>query len=202
MLTEPVRSALAAFLTLLLAAPAAPAQETPAPSKLNLVIVEGDGAINNVRQRVTREPVVQVEDENRKPVAGAAVTFLLPNQGASGVFADGSRMLTVMTDENGRAVARGLKMNNNPGQMEIRVTASKSGLSTSGTITMTSVAAAAAAGISTGLLVTILAIAGGAAAGIAVGVTRNGDSTPPPPGPQPPAPTVLTPGAPTVGPPR
>ncbi|MCX6624029.1 MAG: hypothetical protein NTY38_23795, partial [Acidobacteria bacterium] len=27
--------------------------------KLNLVIVEGDGAINNVKQRVAREPIVQ-----------------------------------------------------------------------------------------------------------------------------------------------
>ena len=49
-------------------------------AKLNLVIVEGEGAINNVRQRTAREPIVQVEDENHKPVAGAVVVFLLPNQ--------------------------------------------------------------------------------------------------------------------------
>ena len=30
--------------------------------------VEGDGAINNIRQRTAREPIVQVEDENHKPV--------------------------------------------------------------------------------------------------------------------------------------
>jgi hypothetical protein len=36
---------------------------------LNLVIVEGDGVINNIRQRTAREPIVQVEDENHKPVA-------------------------------------------------------------------------------------------------------------------------------------
>ena len=57
--------------------------------RINIVIVEGDGAINNVRQRVAREPIVQVEDENRKPIAGAAVTFLLPNQGAGASFANG-----------------------------------------------------------------------------------------------------------------
>jgi hypothetical protein len=71
------------------------------------VIVEGEGAINNVRQRIAREPIVEVVDENKNPVPGALVTFLLPQNGAGAVFADGSRMMTVMTDESGRAVARG-----------------------------------------------------------------------------------------------
>ena len=38
---------------------------------LNLVVVEGEGQINNIKQRSAREPVVQVQDENHKPVAGA-----------------------------------------------------------------------------------------------------------------------------------
>ena len=42
--------------------------------------------------------MVQVTDENRKPVAGAAVVFLLPNQGAGGTFANGARSLTTLTD--------------------------------------------------------------------------------------------------------
>jgi len=65
---------------------------------LSITIVEGEGAINNVRQRVNREPIVQVEDNNRKPVAGAVVIFLLPDSGASGTFTDGSRMLMTVTD--------------------------------------------------------------------------------------------------------
>ena len=60
--------------------------QTPNPSALNLVIVEGEGAINNIRQRTARETIVQVEDENHRPVAGAVVAFLLPSDGASGVF--------------------------------------------------------------------------------------------------------------------
>ena len=83
------------------------AQE-PGPLKLNLVIVEGDGAINNIQERTARERIVQVEDENHRPIAGAAVMFSLPNNGASGVFANGSRSMTVLTDSQGRAVARGL----------------------------------------------------------------------------------------------
>src|SRR5690348_13602149 len=41
---------------------AARAAAQDAPAKLNLVIVEGEGAINNIRQRTAREPIVQVED--------------------------------------------------------------------------------------------------------------------------------------------
>src|ERR1043165_315721 len=80
--------------------------------QLNLVIVEGDGAINNIRQRTAREPIVQVEDENHRPVAGAAVVFTLPQTGAGGVFANGSNTLTAITNSQGRAIARGLKPNN------------------------------------------------------------------------------------------
>src|SRR5690349_10386612 len=40
-------------------------------AKLNIVIVEGEGAINNIQQRVAREVIVQVNDENNRPVGGA-----------------------------------------------------------------------------------------------------------------------------------
>ena len=168
-----------------------------AAGKLNIVIVEGEGAINNVRQRVAREPMVQVEDENRRPVAGAAVTFLLPNQGASASFANGSQSLTITTDAQGRAVARGLRPNNVNGQYNIRVNAVSEGRTGTATISQTNalVAAAAAGGISAKVLA-IIAIAGGAAAAGTVAATRGGNgnggagSRPP---------TVITPGSPTVG---
>ena len=41
------------------------------PAKLNISILEGEGSINNIRQRVAREAMVQVDDENHKPVAGS-----------------------------------------------------------------------------------------------------------------------------------
>src|SRR5271167_3255494 len=102
-----------------------PAQE-PRP-RLNIVIVEGEGAINNVKQRVNREPIVQVEDENHKPIAGAAVVFFLPNQGPGGTFANGARSLTVTTDAQGRASMASVNHNSLAGQMQIRVTASFAG---------------------------------------------------------------------------
>jgi len=146
--------------------------------QLNLVIVEGEGAINNIRQRTAREPIVQVEDENHKPIAGAAVVFLLPDQGASGVFANGARTLTVSTDAQGRAVAHGFHPNGVSGKLQMRVTASYQGKTANATISQTNMAGAAAAGAAgagiSAKLIAIIAIAGAAAAGGAIAATRGG----------------------------
>ena len=146
--------------------------------QLNLVIVEGEGAINNIRQRTAREPIVQVEDENHKPIAGAAVVFLLPDQGASGVFANGARTLTVTTDAQGRAVAHGFHPNGVSGKLQMRVTASYQGKTANATISQTNMAGAAAAGAAgagiSAKLIAIIAIAGAAAAGGAIAATRGG----------------------------
>ena len=188
-----LKSCLAASLPFFLLAAQLPAQD--AVQSLRIEVIEGEGAINNVKQRFAREPIVQVEDENRKPVAGAAVTFLLPNQGASGIFPNGARSFTTITDANGRAVARGLRPTNN-GQFEIRVNASKDGKTATKNIGVTNAIATAA--ITAGKLAAILlALGGGAAAGIAIANSGGGGTTPTPN-----PPTVLTPGAPTVGGPR
>ena len=173
---------------------------------LNIVVIEGEGAINNIRQRTAREPIVQVEDRNRKPVAGAAVVFMLPEQGASGVFPNGSRMLTVMTDENGRAAARGLRPNTVRGDLKIRVNASHEGRTGSATITQTNAivgaaAAAAGGGLAAKWIAVIVAVAAAATVGGVVAATRDsGNGTAP--GPAARTPTTVTPGAGTVGPPR
>ena len=176
-----------------------PAWSQQAVTGLSITIVEGEGAINNVRQRVNREPIVQVEDENHRPVAGVAVVFLLPNQGASGTFADGSRTLMTVTDNQGRASARGIRPNGQSGPMVIRVTATFQGLTASSTITQTNAAgaAAASAGLSTGAKwAIILGIAGAAAAGGVFAATHGGGSTPAATAPPP---IVITPGTPGVG---
>jgi hypothetical protein len=153
------------------------AQDEP-PTQLNIVIVEGEGAVNNLRQRVVREPIVRVEDQNHKPVAGAIVSFLLPGNGAGGTFANGSNLLTVTADANGRAVAHGIKANNVSGQYQIHVRASVGTVNAEAVISQVNAAAVAAggAGVSTKLIV-VLAIAGAAAAGLAIGLTRGGPQT-------------------------
>jgi hypothetical protein len=182
-----------------------PAGAQGAPTSLKIVILEGDGAINNIRQRTAREPIVQVQDENNRPVAGAVVIFTLPDRGASGTFANGARSVTVTTDAQGTARATGLRPNNVEGEMQIRVDVSLQGLTTSGVITQNNVlggAAAAGAGGGSGKVIALLAILGGAAAGGIVAFTRSGDNGGTAGGPAPGVVTTVSAGTPTVGPPR
>lgn len=198
------------YLSLLLAglmavplAPGASAQDTG--PKLNLVIVEGEGAINNIRQRTAREPIVQVEDENHKPIAGAVVVFTLPSQGAGGTFAGGQHTLSVVSNSQGRAVAHGLKPNTVQGQYQIHVNASFQGQTASLNISQTNAlvaGAVAGAAVSTKLIV-ILAVAGAAAAGGALYATHTGGNGNNGTGTTPiPALVTISPGAGAVGPPR
>ncbi len=170
-------------------APAAE-QAQAAPAKLNIVIVEGDGAINNIRQRTAREPIIQVEDENHRPVAGAAVLFMLPDSGPSGVFTGGGRTLATKTDSAGRAVAKGLRVNNVQGKFQIQVQASYQGVTAAASIAQVNAvltAGAAGGGISA-KMIAILAAVGGAVAVGAVVATRGGSN-----------PTTISAGTPTVG---
>ena len=112
--TRGIRSGSAVLAAASLFFPILQAQAPPA--SLQITILEGDEAMNNIRQRTAREPIVQVEDQNHKPIAGAAVIFFLPNDGPGGTFADGSRTFTTTTDANGRAAARGLRPNHATGR--------------------------------------------------------------------------------------
>jgi hypothetical protein len=172
---------------------------------LSLVIVEGDGAINNIRQRTAREPIVQVQDENHKPVAGAAVVFLLPEHGAGGTFADGSHTLSVITNSSGRAAAHGIHLTSVQGSFQIQVSASFQGVTTSTVITQSVAVAAAGAGaaggavagvaISAKVIVIIAIVAAAAAGGAVIATHTGGSSTPAATG------TTISPGTGTVGPP-
>ena len=176
---------------------------TQAAPMLNLVVVEGEGATNNIRQRTARAPVVQVEDENHKPIAGAIVVFTLPSNGAGGAFANGARTLTMVSDSKGQAVANGFRPNGLKGQFNIHVNASFQGLTATISIAqinaaLTASGAVASAGVSTKLIV-VLAALGAAAAGGAYWATLNGSNTPPAtiqPG------ATIAAGTGTVGPPR
>ena len=152
-----------------------PATAQVAPM-LNLVVLEGEGATNNIRQRTAREPVVQVQDENHKPVAGAIVVFTLPSNGAGGTFANGARTLSMVSDSQGRAVARGFHPSGQ-GQFQIRVSATSSGLAAAIAISQTNVAiAVAGASAGSGKLIALLvAVGAAAAAGGAYYATHNGN---------------------------
>jgi hypothetical protein len=66
---------------------------------------------------------VEVSDANGAPVKGATVLFRLPADGPSGVFADGSRVAVVYSDNYGRASVRHIQWGTDQGTADVRVTA-------------------------------------------------------------------------------
>jgi len=187
---------------LLLAASLSGAQE----GALKITILEGDEAILNTRERVAREAIVKVEDENNKPVAGAFVTFVSPNNGASAVFSNGLKSITIETGADGRAVLRGITPNQSAGKYEVRIRAVKEGKSGQAVLAQTNVvkAVAVAGGMSAKALGILLAVGAAGAVGAAVALGGGGSSPANPGGGGTPALTsvTLTPGSPTVGGPR
>ena len=165
------------------------AAETP-----KIEVVEGDGAINNIGLHRAKEPVVRVVDQNGNPLPKIAVTFLLPDRGPGGTFADGHNSLTIMTDDKGLAVGHGLKPNNTAGQFQIRVSASYQGQVMNAVVTQTNAPAQAKSSSKTILIVAIIggAAAAGAAAALGKGKSSSG-SQPPPSG------VTITPGSPSFG---
>jgi hypothetical protein len=178
------------------------AQQRTAPAKLNIVVVAGEAAVNDIRQRKAQEPIVQVEDENHQPLAGVAVLFSLPNSGPGGLFSNGTRTLQVVTNSRGRAFAEGLRANEVQGKFQIQVEASYEGVTSSTAINqVNSVITSGSGGGVSGKMIAILAIAGGAAAGGVIAATRKGNNAPASGSTAPPvqSPITITAGAPSVG---
>ena len=125
------RAALAIFLlTFRLFVPCAlMAQATGGPQSLNIEVIEGEGALNNVRLRTARETIVEVQDENHKPVAGALVTFA-----AKGGNPFQRGILRATTDATGRVHANPLQLRSTAGRLNMQVKASYMGRTATQTI--------------------------------------------------------------------
>ena len=111
----------------LFARPMAFERQSPAPgqiakpAKLNINVIGGAGAVNDVKQRTPRDITVEIDDENDHPVEGAMVTFFAPNEGPGGSFVGDSHLLTVMTGSDGRAVGKDFRPNDAVGDYNIQV---------------------------------------------------------------------------------
>jgi hypothetical protein len=179
---------------------------TPAPGKLNLIIVEGEGAINNIKQRTSRETIVQVEDENHRPVAGAVVAFLLPDYGPSGTFVGGAKTATIVTDSAGRAVMPQLQTNQLAGQFQVHVTASANGQQVTATISQSNASGAASSSsaahsaISGKTIGIIVGVAAAGAVGAAVGLHGGNKAQTQPATPSPPTGSISGAGTTVFGP--
>ncbi len=97
----------------------------PAPSMIEIKVLQGAGAVHWTGSRSTVPLVVQVVDSAGKPVAGAAVSFLMPGAGPAGVFANNMSTEVLITGKDGKATVRGIRWGPEPGQVAIRVVAVK-----------------------------------------------------------------------------
>lgn len=179
----------------LLGAQAVEQQQPPpaaAPPKLSINVIKGEGTLNNIKQRLNPEAVVEVDDENHRPVAGASVVFFLPSSGPSGTFANGTQSLAITTDSVGHAAAIGVRPNHVVGKMQIRVTASASGQSASAFINQSNVAGPNVGGLSKRMKI-LIAVGGlvGIGAAVYFGTHKGTPTTA--------SGVILTPGIPSVG---
>lgn len=163
----------------------APAETKPAAAQpavqapLKIVVLQGEGAKNNIRTKTAVAPVVEVRDEADKPVANAEVVFQLPSTGASGSFNGWMRTQTVRTNAQGQATVNGYAPNDEEGRFNIKVTATSRTGAGNGIIAQANVrgAGASAAGGKRSGWWKVAAIAGAGALGGGIYLATRGGSS-------------------------
>lgn len=163
-------------ITLLMAAPV-----MHAAADLKIRVAEGDGAFNNIKQRLGRNIKVEVKDERGVPVPNAAVTFLAPAVGPSVTFGTTGNKYETKTDANGIATTVKVTPNSYEGRFRIRVTVASDGAEQTAVLAQSNTSAggiedpkSSGRGRKTALLLGLLG--GGAAVGVTLGM-RGGSSS-------------------------
>lgn len=175
-----------------LVAGSAASAQTPTPSALKIVVIEGEGAVNVIQRKTAVAPVIEVRDRNNLPVIGATVTVTV--NGGSAAFAGGANTITIATNAAGRAVVSGLTPLQS-GAVQLNLQAAFQGQTAVATITQTNVLTAAQAsaagsagaasggggGMSGTAVAGVVGAAGAAAAGVAVAAGGKEDAAAPAP---------------------
>ena len=182
------RSVLAVLLAAALALPpcslgqqvSGPSSKLVAPSGgLKIVVIQGEGAVNNIRSKTATQPAVEVRDQNDKPVEGAEVIFGLPAAGAGGVFNGWMRTQTTKTNAQGQAAASGFTPNDEAGRFNIKVTATSGDKTASVVIAQTNSSRGGAGGAGAGMSGKwkVLLVAGAVALGGGIYAAKRGNGT-------------------------
>ena len=147
-------------------------------------MIEGEGAVYPPASRSARPLTVEITDETGKPVAAAAVSFHLPEDGPGGTFVNGLRTEVASTDRQGRASLHALQVNRISGRFQIRIVASKE-QARAGAVSSQYVAeaksgvASAHAAHGRGKWIASAALAGGGAAAAILATRRSGSAATP-----------------------
>lgn len=119
------------LIPILVTAPLSAQQPPPAPtpeaSVVNALQLRLVGDEDNLAPTgsLAKGLVIAVTDGNGVPVPDAAIAFRLPDDGATGTFADGTHAAIAYTDQTGRARINDIHWGSTPGVVEMRVTVSK-----------------------------------------------------------------------------
>jgi hypothetical protein len=111
----------------LLACGPAAGQQPSAGQRLRIIPLEVNNAVNYIPLLTATPPVVEVRDENERPLEGAAVTFRLPASGPGANFGETKTTQTGVTDARGQVGVTGYTLNKQPGRFVIEVTATHEG---------------------------------------------------------------------------
>ena len=173
----------------------------PVIKNLKILVLAGNGEMNDLERKVMAPLVVQVLDQNDRPVEGAEVVFRFPMNGPGATFAGGKSSQTFRTNGTGEAAAANWMANGEVGTFDVHVTATYGNEQRETTVNMSNVTRivegtkrAKQSHWYSSKWVKVALIGG--AAGIVAGVvlaTRGGSSTASKP------PIIITPGSPTVG---
>ncbi len=177
--------------------PGAPAQQPlPAVRTLRVIPLAGNGEQNDLERRIMAPLVVQVLDQNQRPVEGAEVVFRFPLNGPSATFPNGQTSQTTRTNSQGQAAAKGWVANNQVGSFQVQVTAAYGNQFGTATISMENVARIVEdhkrgrKGMPLWAKIAIIAGAAGLVTGIVLATTGgNGNN----------GTVTISPGSPTVG---
>jgi hypothetical protein len=175
----------------------------PIVKNLKLLVLSGNGEMNDLERRVMSPLVIQVLDQNDRPVEGADVVFRFPLSGPSAAFTGGKSSQSVRSNGTGEAAAVNWMANGEVGTFEIHVTATYGNEQGETIVKMqnvTRIVEGAKRGKQTHwysptwVKIAIIGGAAGAVAGIIL-ATRGGGKA----GATSTNPITITPGSPTVG---
>jgi hypothetical protein len=153
------------------------ASQEPTGSALQMKVVEGakPSTLPCKGDPQSKQLVVEVTLDG-KPVQGAVVSFVVPQQGPSAIFVNESRTMQISTDEYGQAVISALRPNKVPGTFEIAANASYQGQQATLRIPQDNEKQLKCGG--NGKTIGLLALVGaGVAAGAAVALGHKGGSS-------------------------
>ena len=91
--------------------------------KLRILVLQGEHGLNDIERSLPALTVVEVRDENDRPIENADVTFRLPPSGPGGSFPGQKFSRTVRTNPQGQAAPTGFTPNHELGDFAISVTA-------------------------------------------------------------------------------